>query len=101
MHTRIAVAVGHIDVPCGDIAVCVQRWNGSPLMTAPVRRDAKCQQHLSRERALADRVVAVVGELDRVVGRHDTPWARGTGLRPNERRKLPSRSNTIMDARRD
>ena len=33
--------------------------------------DAKCQQHLSRERALADGMVAVIGEPDCVVWRHE------------------------------
>ena len=34
---RVAVAVGDVDVPSGESAVCVQRWNGWPLMNAAGR----------------------------------------------------------------
>src|SRR5262245_18977728 len=44
----------------------------------------------------ADGVVPIVGEPDRVVGAMKTPWARGNIPSPNERRKLPSQSNTII-----
>jgi predicted aminopeptidase len=33
--------------------------------------DAECQQHLALERALADGVVAIVGQPDRIVRRHE------------------------------
>src|SRR5215831_19752438 len=46
--------------------------------------------------SLADGVVPIVGEPDRVVGAMKTPWARGNIPSPNERRKLPSQSNTII-----
>src|SRR5215468_1339844 len=46
--------------------------------------------------SLADGVVPILGEPDRVVGAMKTPWARGNIPSPNERRKLPSQSNTII-----
>ena len=39
--------------------------------------DSEGQQHLSFQRALADGVVSIVGEPDRVVGRHEHAMRAG------------------------
>src|SRR6266404_5471431 len=75
---RIAIAVGHIDVAlrrhCGV---------GAAMKRLPAHEgcwlagNAQRQQYFSFRRALADGVVAIVGEPDRVVGRHED--AVGTG----------------------
>jgi hypothetical protein len=81
VHARIAVAVGHVDV-----ALRRHRGVGAAMKRLPAhvgRRlagDAEGEQHLSVARALADGVVAIVGEPDRVVGRHVD--AVGAGKHP-------------------
>ena len=55
--------------PLGDSAVCVQRWNGSPLMKgAGLPGTPMVSSILPAGRAPAHRVVAVVGAIEIVVG---------------------------------
>jgi hypothetical protein len=57
--------------PCGDIAVCVQRWNGSPLMNGAGLPEMPSVSSTFPASALADGMVAVIGEPDSVVWRHE------------------------------
>ena len=67
----VAVAVGDVEV----VALRRQRGVGAAVerLAAHVRRrlagDTEGQQHLAVERAMTHRVVGVVGQPDRVVGR--------------------------------
>ena len=71
VHARVAVAVG-------DVEIALRRQRGVRAavegLAAHVGRGhaghAEGQQHLAVERAVADGVVAVVGQPQRVVGRH-------------------------------
>src|ERR1051326_1341017 len=72
VHARIAITVGHVDVALrrhGGMGAAMER------LAAHVRRrlagDTQGQQDLSLQGALADRMVTVVGQPDRIVGRHE------------------------------
>ena len=71
VHARVAVAVADIDV-----AARRERGVGAAIERLAAHegrrpaRDADREQHLAVERALADRVVGVVGEIDGVVRAH-------------------------------
>ena len=83
--------------PLGESAVCVQRWNGSPLMkgaglpgTPMVSSILPAVEHL-RTVWSPSSVQYSVSWLSMC-----RPCARWNTPSPQERRKLPSRSNTIM-----
>ena len=84
VDARVAVAVGDVEV-----ALRRQRGVGAAVerLAAHIGRrlagDADRQQHLAVEGALADRVVAVVGQPDRLVRRHvDAVRPREDALAP-------------------
>src|ERR1700738_544842 len=83
--------------PCGDIAVWVQRWNGSPLMKGAGLAEIP-RVSSTFPSSVHWRTVWSPSSVSQTVssGAMNTPCARGKSPSPNERRKLPSRSNTII-----
>ena len=89
--------IGHIDVALrGHRGVGAAMERLTAHIGCRLAGDSEGQQHLFFEHTLANGVVSIIGEPDRVVRAMNTPWARGKIPSPNERRKSPSRSNTII-----
>src|SRR5271166_2524957 len=83
--------------PFGDIAVWVQRWNGSPLMKGDGLPEIP-RVNSTFPSSVHWRTVWSPSSVSQTVssGAMKMPCARGNSPSPNERRKLPSRSNTII-----
>ena len=83
--------------PFGDIAVWVQRWNGSPLMYG-AGLPGMPSVSSTLPSSVHWRTVWSPSSVSQIVssGAMKTPCARGNMPSPQERRKLPSRSNTII-----
>jgi hypothetical protein len=72
VHPGVAIAVGHIDVALwGHRGVSAAMERLAAHVWSRLAGDAEGQQHLSFQRALADGVVSIVGEPNRVVRRHE------------------------------
>ena len=72
VDAAVGVAVGHEQISvrgiCGDVRAPVERVAGE--RRRGLVGDSDCHQHLAVERALPDRVVAVVGAVEGVVRPH-------------------------------
>src|SRR6516162_4375613 len=74
VHARVAVAVRHVDVPLrrhGGMSAAM-KWLAAHVRCRPAR-NAQHQQDFSIGRALAHGMIAIIGEPDGIVRRHEDP----------------------------
>ena len=67
----VAVAVGHVDLALrrqGGVGAAVERL--AAHIGLGFARDAELEQDLAIEHAFADKMAAVIGQIDRIVGSH-------------------------------